>query len=60
MFRGRFRGIFDVCFGACFVVYWSYWALDETDAVGVRIRICTEVCIGEVKHAPFHEFLTLN
>ena len=32
------------------------WALDETDVVGVCIR----VCIGGVKHAPVHELLTPN
>ena len=26
--------------------------------MGVCIGLCIEVCIGGVKHAPFHEFLT--
>ena len=36
------------------------WALDERDVVGVFIEVCIEVCIGGVKHAPFHEFPTPN
>ena len=37
-------------------------ALDERDVMRVRIEVCIKVsigvCIGEVKHAPFHEFLS--
>ena len=55
MFRGYVSGYVSRYVSQC-------WALDEMDVVGVCIGVCIEVriglCIGGVKHAPFHEFLT--
>ena len=53
---------FWVCFGVCMPrgMFRSagLLTLDERDVVGECVEVCIKVCIGGLKHAPFHEFLT--